>query len=107
MAQMNLVRVHRDFSGRLTGEQWIRQGEYVETDPRLFNIVWYLIENGFASVIGVVESDYVPPEPVEAQEAPVLSDSDVIVMPSAEEPKADTAVYEHQGRKIKAGKPRS
>ncbi len=99
------IQVKRSFSGRLTAERWIVAGEYDVDDPALFGLAQYLVDNGFADVVdGAVVNT--PPAPVEALEAPVLSDSDVIVMPSAEEPEADTAVYEHNGRKLKAGKPK-
>jgi len=100
------ILLKRSFSGRLTAERWIMAGEYDADDPALFGLAQYLVDNGFADVLGGAVVDTTP-EPVEALEVPVLSDSDVIVMPSAEEPNADTAVYEHQGRKLKAGKPRS
>lgn len=100
------IQVKRSFSGRITGEQWIAAGEYDVDDPALFGLAAYLVENGFAAVVDGAGGDE-PTPAVEAQESPVLSESDVIAMPSAEEPAADVAVYEHQGRKIKAGKPKS
>lgn len=100
------IQVKRSFSGRITGEQWIVAGEYDADDPALFGCAAYLVENGFAVAVGGVVDDE-PDAPVEAQEQAVADDSGAIVMPSAEDPASDVAVYEHQGRKIKAGKPRS
>ena len=99
------IQVKRSFSGRLTAERWIAAGAYDVDDPALFGLAQYLVENGFADVLGGAVVDTTP-APVEAQEQALPDDSDVIVMPSADEPEADTAVYVHQGRKIKAGKPK-
>jgi len=45
------ISVHNNYGGRLTNEERIEPGEYEDTDPRLFGLAKYLVENGHAEVI--------------------------------------------------------
>lgn len=64
------IQVIRDFAGRLTGERRIFPGEYALEDPALFGAGQYLLDNGFAVVIGAPEPEPVP-EPPHEEDAPV------------------------------------
>lgn len=52
------IRVTRDFGGRITDEKRIHPGEYDLSDPALFGVGKYLLDNGFAEAMEVaVEAD--------------------------------------------------
>lgn len=52
---MRIIRVLINFGGRITREQRIPPGEYVENDPRLLGVADYLLANGHAIVVGRVD----------------------------------------------------
>lgn len=45
------IRLKRVYQGRPSNEQPIRPGDYNETDPRLFGLAHYLLQNGHAEIV--------------------------------------------------------